>query len=273
MSITNELSLLVSSDTTQGATNKSADGAYFEVNLGTDGVKIPAKAFNTTLSVEEAVIWWTVPNFISGQNNSLQIIGPRALDAKTTTYNITIPQGLYDLSGFNTAVLRELENAGATTSPEPIVSFLADEATQKVICRLNYLASSVVFIAGSPYGILGFNLNQTLSTVAPPQNILAPNVANFNTVNYFLIHSSLTSLGIRFNNTYSQTISQVLIDVSPGSQIVSKPFNPAKVPVPELNGENKSNLRFWLTDDKNRYVNTNGENWSCRIVIKWNEPI
>ena len=41
MSLQNEISLLVSSDATQGATNKTLDGAYFEISLGTDGLKIP----------------------------------------------------------------------------------------------------------------------------------------------------------------------------------------------------------------------------------------
>ena len=269
MSITNEISLLVSSDATQGATNKTSNGSYFEISLGTEGVRVPSNAYNTQLAVEEATIWWTVPNVITGQNDLLRVIGPRASDGVTTTYNIVIPQGLYDLSGLNTAILRQLENA----SPESIINLLADEATQKVVVRLNYLASSVVFVNQSPYEILGFNLLQTLSTISAPENKVAPNVAAFNQVNYFLIHSDLTNKGIRFNNNYTQTISQVLIDHPPGSQIVSKPFNPARIPVPELNGTNRSLLRFWITDDQNRLVNTNGENWSARLVIKWNEKV
>ena len=47
MSLQNEISLLVSSDATQGATNKTSDGAYFEISLGTDGLKIPNNAYNT----------------------------------------------------------------------------------------------------------------------------------------------------------------------------------------------------------------------------------
>ena len=36
MSLTNEISILVSSDANQGATNKTSYGAYFEISLGTD---------------------------------------------------------------------------------------------------------------------------------------------------------------------------------------------------------------------------------------------
>ena len=82
----------------------------------------------------------------------------------------------------------------------------------------------------------------------------------------------MTNKGIRFNNNYNQTIGQVLIDVPSGSQIVSKPFNPARVNAPELAGTTRTNLRFWLTDDEDRRVNTNNEYWSARIVIHYLRP-
>ena len=77
---------------------------------------------------------------------------------------------------------------------------------------------------------------------------------------------------IRFNNNYNQTIGQVLIDVAPGSQIVSKPFNPARINAPELAGATRTNLRFWLTDDEDRRVDTNSEYWTARIVIHYLKP-
>jgi len=271
MSLLNhEIPLLITSDTTQGATNKNADGSYFEVNFGQDGIKVPNNAINVTVAVEESTIWWSVPNIIAGVNNNLRVIGPRASDDAKTTYNITVDQGLYDLSGLNTAILRQLENAGAKTSPDPIITLLSDDATQKVIIRLNYVDSSVVFVPNSPYEILGWNLNDTLITGGTaPINRIAPSTASFNTINLFLIHSDLSNKGIRYNNDYKQIITQVLIDVAPGSQIVATPFNPPKIDCPELIGQNKKSLKFWLTDDKNNLVNTNGENWSCRIVIKY----
>ena len=79
--------------------------------------------------------------------------------------------------------------------------------------------------------------------------------------------------GIRFNNSYNQTVAQVLIDVAPGSQIVSTPFNPAKCNAQELAGSKRTNLRFWLTDDKQRNVNTNGEYFTARIVIHYMRPM
>ena len=61
--------------------------------------------------------------------------------------------------------------------------------------------------------------------------------------------------------------------MSPGSQIVSTPFHPAKSNGQTLAGTVRTNLRFWLTDDQQRSVNTNGENWTARIVIDFLVPM
>lgn len=267
--IPEEISMIVSSDPINGATNISPDGSYFEVQLQ-DGLRIPKDALNVNISVEEATIWWSVPNIITGENDKLYITGPDTLDV-IQNYVLTIPQGLYDLAGINEAMARELEAAGAKIDPEPLITLSPDEATQKVQMRFNYATVNIDFTpTDTPRIILGFDA-QVYSPV-PTNPILAPNVAAFNQVNYFLVHSDLTNKGIRFNNNYNQTIGQVLIDVAPGSQIVSRPFNPAKINAPELAGTTRTNLRFWLTDDEDRRVNTNNEYWSARIVVKYLRP-
>ncbi len=264
-----EISMIVSSDPNNGAVNRSSDGSYFEVQLQ-DGLKIPKDALNVNISVEEATIWWTVPNIITAENDKVYITGPDTLDV-VQNYVLTIPQGLYDLSGINEAIARELEAQGAKIDPEPLLTLSPDEATQKVQLRFNYATVSIDFTPNdTPRVILGFDA-QVYSPI-PTNPILAPSVASFNRVNFFLIHSDMTNKGIRFNNNYNQTIAQVLIDVPPGSQIVSKPFNPAKVNAPELSGATRTNLRFWLTDDNNNRINTNNEYWSARIVIHWLQP-
>ena len=271
-----EITMIVSSDPDNGATNRSSDGSYFEVNLQ-DGLTIPKDALNVNLAVEEATVWWTIPNIITGQNDKMYITGPDAATGAVTNFVITIDQGLYDLSGLNQAILRELENEGAKIedagNPLPLINLSPDDATQKVEIRFNYTTVSIDFTpADTPRDILGFNAQSYGPFVTAPYNLLAPSVAALNSVNYLLIHSDITNKGIRFNNEYNQTLAQVLIDVSPGSQIISKPFNPAKINVAELTGTSRTSLRFWLTDDKNRRVNTNGEYWSARIVIHYLRP-
>ena len=369
-----EISMLVSSDPSAGASNRSADGSYFEVQLQ-DGLTVPKDALNVNVSVEEATVWWVVPNITTGVNDKFYITGPEELnvtDRLTLGYPasaqysmtvvspnvstliilnlaagmptgdfvigdefrpndgpssgilytitgittdapnlknytvsgllegnipaitgdfsrvrpggtirnfvLTIDEGLYDLSGLNQALLRELENAGAQITDGndnslPLLSLSPDDATQKVEIRFNYSTVSIDFTQPDTCReILGFNSNLYGPYATVPFNLVAPNVAQFNQVNYFLIHSDLTNKGIRFNNDYNQTISQVLIDVAPGSQVVSKPFNPAKINAPELTGATRTNLRFWITDDKNRRINTNNEYWTARIVIHFLKP-
>ncbi len=264
-----EISMIVSSDPNNGASNRSPDGSYFEVQLQ-DGLKVPKDALNVNISVEEATVWWSVPNIITGQNDKVYIGGPNTLDV-IQNFVLTIPQGLYDLAGINEAIARELEASGAKIDPEPLITLSPDEATQKVQLRFNYATVSIDFTQPqTPREILGFDAQGY--TPIPDNPLLAPNVAAFNTVNYFLIHSDLTNKGIRFNNNYNQTIGQVLIDVAPGSQIVSKPFNPARINAPELAGATRTNLRFWLTDDEDRRVDTNSEYWTARIVIHYLKP-
>jgi hypothetical protein len=365
MVIPEEISMIVSSDPSQGASNVSADGSYFEVQLQ-DGLKIPKDALNVNVSVEESSIWWVIPNIITGTNDKmyfngsskgstvtnavmgfnplntfsltngfLEILKGSTVDplpvgsfivgdtfqidtgslagfafeilsiindsTSVMSYNVTpsnvtqggglndftriraagptqaftiaIPQGLYDLAGLNQAIARELETAGARSSPDPLVTLNPDEATQKVEMRFNYADVTVDFTQPDTFAnILGFANAIYGPYPTAPLSVLAPSIASFNKVNYFLIHSDLTTTGIRFNNKYNQTIGQVLIDVPPGSQIVSTPNNPAKINAPELTGARRSNLRFWLTDDTDNRVNTNSEYWSARIVIHYLRP-
>lgn len=364
-----EICLIVSSDPDNGAVNRSQDGSYFEIQLQ-DGLSLPAEALNPTLCVEEATVWWTVPNIITGINDKMYITGPaaepeitnrtvlgfppastyamtvlspeasnlelrniaggmpigvfvvgdvfrpdsgvsngflyeiigivedtansktynvsgllegniapntgefsRVRGGGTNNYDITIPQGLYDLNGINQAILRELENAGAKIDPNPLFSLSPDEPTSKVEIRINYSDVSINFAASNtPRIILGFDSAVYGPYPTAPISILAPNVAAFNQVNYFLIHSDLTNKGIRFNNNYNQTVAQVLIDVAPGSQIVSRPFNPARIAVPELVNAKRNNIRMWLTDDKDNRIYTNNEYWTARIVIRYLKP-
>jgi hypothetical protein len=271
MMVPEEISMIVSSDPAAGAINRDPDGSYFEVQLQ-DGLQLPKDALNVNIAVEEATIWWVVPNIITGVNDTMYITGPDINDV-IQNFVVVIPQGLYDLSGINQAILRELENQGAKIDPDPLITLTPDEPTQKVEMRFDYPTVSVDFTQpNTPRITLGFDSQILGPYVGAPLNILADNIAQFNQVNYFLIHSDLTNKGIRFNNNYNQTISQVLIDVSPGSQIVSRPFNPAKINAPELAGAKRTNLRVWLTDDRDRRVNTNGEYFTARIVIHYLRP-
>ena len=122
------------------------------------------------------------------------------------------PIGLYDLAGLNRTISRELELAGARSDPDPLITLNADEATQKVEIRFNYNNVSIDFSQPNTFAeMLGFSVTPALNPLGPyplaPLSILAPDIAAFNQVNYFLIHGDLTNKEIRFNNNYNQTLT------------------------------------------------------------------
>ena len=247
MTVSHEIPMVVSSATTNGAVNKSADGSQFEINLE-DDLKIPDNAKNVSVAVEEAEIWWTIPNIITGTNDKFYVNGRDTADV-VQNYTVTIPQGLYTHSELNSTILADLESQGAKQSPNPIIQILAHTASNKIQIRLEYNDSQVDFTqAQTPRDILGYN-SQLLTTASAPENILAPNVAAFNTVNYFLIHTDLLSQGMRFNNVYNQTVAKVPITVQPGSQIVFQPVNPPRIHEPFLKGVSRNRIKFWLTGE------------------------
>ena len=269
--VPHEINILASSDPSNGASDISEDGSRFTVRLD-EPLQVPKEALNVTIDIETAEIWWTVPNILTGINDKLYITAPNVGDV-LTPYVVVIPQGLYDLTGLNQAIHRELTTLGAKVDPEPVISLSPDDATQKVELRLPYLGSSIDFTQADTFrDILGFNSQIIGPTIVAPEIILADNTANFNVVNYFLLHCDLVGSGIRINNRYSQTVAQVLIDVAPGSQITYQPFNPARINVDDLAGATRNQFRVWLTDGANRQVNTSGEFYSMRIAIRYLMP-
>ena len=259
--------LLVSSDPENGARNISSDGSYFEIQLD-EPLEIPGNAANVTIEVADATVWWVVPNIVAG-NNMMYITGPDINDI-VQDYILTIDSGLYDLSRLNLTILSKLESAGAKVEPTPLITLSPDSATQRVVLRSHYPTVSIDFTkTDTPREILGFD-SQVLGPYAiTPVNILADKSAAFNQVNSFLLHSDLTNTGMRINNNYNQIIAQILIDKSPGSQLVSQPFNPTQISASHLTGVLKKRISIWLTDDKNRPVNTANEFFTARIIIRY----
>ena len=263
-----EISMLVTSDPSAGAKNISSDGSYFEISLE-EPLKVPKDALNVNISVPEATIWWNIPNIKTGVNDKLYITAPNTVGTVVSMV-VVIPQGLYDLSLLNDTITRELELAGAASS---LISLTSDDATQKVGIIFKNANVSIDFNHNDTFrDILGYNATTYGPYTTVPYEKPAPNVAGFNQIESFLIHSDLTSRGILVNNRYTQTLTQVLIDKPPGHQLVSTPYNPPKLASQELSGAIRQSLRFWLTDFNNRPVNTNGEYWTCRVVISYLKP-
>lgn len=270
-----EINILASSDPNAGAQNVSSDGSRFDITLY-EPIQVPSDAENVTVTMEEATVWWTIPNIVTGVNDQFKVVDDGTHSGTALTYNITIPQGLYDLSGLNQTLQREIAQypGGDPTSSPSLIALSGDTATNKVEITVNYTGVQIDFtIANSCRVILGFNSQVLGPTVAAPTVYVADNVAGFNVVNSLIISSDIVSRGIRFNNTYSQILDQVLITVAPGSQIVQTKFRPPVIDESRLAGAIINRISFQLTDENLNAVNTAGEAYTARIVIRYEVKI
>lgn len=266
-----KIPFIVNSNSTAGARNRSSDGSSFEIFLD-EALIVPPDAFNVFLIVQEAQVWNNVYNIQQGVNDKIRVVYD---DGVLTTDNLlTIEPGLYDLAHLNQAVRRELANNGLDSN---LLSLIADTASGKVVFQFNATGIQVdVSVPNNFSQVLGFD--ERLIPLAGPttseeEYVIGDRVAQFNNLEYFLIHSDLVSRGLRTNSIYNQSIAQIPITAPPGSLIVSEPRNPPQIPCNELIGTKRKLIRFFLTDDKNNLIDTNGEDWSARFVLHYTLPI
>ncbi len=260
------LPFIFSSDPSSGAQNVSQDGSSFVVEFSRP-ISIPRLAKNVYVTVQSVVMWWNTHNVILNENDQIWVEYFDGVD--TMNEILSLEAGLYDLDHLSSEVSRELHQSSL---PSDLFIFTPDSASGKVVIQYNYEGVQLDFTQNrNLHELLGFDerLIPATGQTTGVQFERGDRVAQFNTVEYFLIHSSLVSTGLKINNIYSNVVSQVLIDVPPGSQIISAPFNVPRIPSPDLIGSDRKNLRFWLTDDKGQSVDTNGEFFSLRLIIHY----
>jgi hypothetical protein len=259
--------LLVSSNPNNGAVNVNELGSRFDLYFDTP-YQVPKNAKRCFLNVEAASVWWNVPNISNILNND-QFSLTYFDGFISTPFNITIPKGLYDLNDLNEAINRELVNDGA---PNNLITLIGDNSTQKTVIQFNPVAPATISIdftiSNSIRTILGFN-SQVIPASSGPISFTSDNVAQLNSIDYFLIHSNLVGKGLRIGNNFSQVICQVLLDVPPGSQQTYEPPHPLYIDCNELIGRTVSSINVYLTDNNNNLVDTNGEYFSCRFSVHY----
>jgi len=273
-SITYQLPMIFSSDPKDGAANISSDGSSFTVPLDRP-IIVPKDVKYCWVEVQQSTVWNSVPNILTGVNDTFEFTvsatPPGLFDG---TYSIVIDQGVYDVERLGNAINRGLIDAGIPATAYSF-TFIGDVATQKVLIQYNNANNEPVSINfginNSFRDLIGFD-SGTYTYPGPTidgKQLTAQNVAKFNNVEYFLIHSDLVSLGLRNNSSYSQIISQVPITEDVGHQINYSPFNPPRIPAMELIGQKRNTIKFWLTDQRNKLVNTNSEVFSVRLCINY----
>lgn len=260
--------IFVSADPALGAFNVSPGNDRFTVQFKNQ-LEIHPDARQITLEVVSAEIWWTVLNVKLGINDQFKLL----VDGDgSSPYTITIEPGLYDVTNLNSAVNRELINAGLASG---LVTITGDSASQKIVLTLGIVGLQVEWAAQTFFLLTGFNSAQLVPSIGFTTGSfseLAPNIANFSDVSSFLLHTDLVQTGILIGDREAQVIANPQITVPPGSLINFSPDNPIKIAVPQLRGTRINQATFYITDQLNRALDFNGEFFSLLLEIKYQDP-
>lgn len=249
--------LLFNSSLASGAINKSDDGSSFSLAFD-EPILIPSKAKYAWLICQSAEIWNTVPNIFTDTNDKLYY------NDSFGALVITVPQGLYSIQLLNAEINRQILESGR---PNDSIVLTGNNATQKTVITLLENGASIDFTLDDTFrDILGFN-SQIITAASANDSFDSDIEANFNTLDYFIIHTDLVNRGLKINNKYTQAVAQVLVEAESGDQILHSPNNPAEIPCVELIGQKKNFINIWLTNQDNERVNTSNENYSFRLVI------
>lgn len=269
--IKKSISRIFSSDPSNGSLNLSPDGSSFSVNLY-DPVSVPHNAVYCTMTVQSANIWYTTPNISAAlDNNTLRIV----IVGLPLPFDLVIDDGLYDLPQLQASIYSELniQLSGQTTlfTAEDLFELRGNAATQKVEILFKSVDVGFIWSVSTIAPILGFTTSSPDSGPGVPVGtiVTSPNIAKFDVFTSFLIHSDLVHSGIPVNDVSSSVLANVFIDVLPGSLINYTPTNPPIVDATELIGAKRSQIFFFLTDQKDIRLDTNDEYWSFTIVIDY----
>lgn len=260
-------SYIFSSDEALGAVNKTSDGSTFTVNFNSP-LSIPRKAVACTVELIGSTIWYNTPNIsaLIGNNVFRYIVS-------ATPESFVIPDGLYSISALNDLIQREVVNAGYAADT---IILTGDSATQRSVFIFGAVGVQVdLTLADTPFELLGFT--QRLVPLVPSTSIgqseVGDSIAVFNATESYLVHSTLAVNGIPINNGGANVLSDVPIDVSVGSQINFSPRNARRTAIDELVGNTLGSVRFWLTDQADRLVDTRNEVWTATVLLRYHLPV
>jgi len=256
--------LIFSSDPVNGAKQISSRGDSFQVTYDSS-VSIPAHATSCYGQCLEANIWYSDYNISAELGNNIF-----SFTISGGVHNITFPNGLFDLERFNDEIRRYLLSINKSVTD---IVFEANEATQKIVVHFGSAGIQIHF--GTSPGInelLGFEaVNVPVGLSVAKEHVTAPNTAKMNHINQYIIHSDIVGSGIPVNDLSSSIVAPIQIDVIPNKQIFYRPFNPIKVDMSFLIGQQRDSVRCWLTNERGGVVDTNDQPWSFLLEIVYTE--
>lgn len=240
---------------------------------------VPENAVSCDIAVDQATVQYTFPNLSVGSTTDNFVYTHGGSE-----YTHAIPEGIYALQDVVDFMNRAASSDGVGVGDDqPLFSAIPITSTQKVALgvwhqdessslRINMfqspaLASILRFYSDSIGDDLEFIASA--STAGTYEYQLAPNVATFSALSYFRLESSLPIKGVDPRGLSSLTLAVITPDVSPGSQLLYRPFNLIPHDAKGLIGAEFSNITFSLKNNSGALVSTLGESWSIVLRLSY----
>lgn len=247
---------------------KSTDGSNITVRCNPP-LTFPPNGYNFKAYLVSFDFWYTFVNISSEKNNDKFYFTNDAGDLDK--YEITLDSGLYSLDALSSAIQYGVKSLGFA---QDIISLTGDNSTGKVI--LNIKTGYAVYFKSTSLlrNLLGFTSNQAVPNsglAVSDMSQKGTNVAQFSDLSSILVHASFITRS-NFNGSESNVIAIAGPSVDVGDKQTYIPYNLIKVPCNNLKGSSLSEISFYITDQNNRALDTNSENWELSLMIEYTMP-
>ena len=247
-----------------GALLKPPNKALFNVSFTTT-INLPADASSIQVGLHSANIVNSVDNITADLYNSITFI----IDGVIQT--ITLPPGSYSACDIQKAINAGLETAYPSIQPPPTITLLANDATQTLSIRFNFVGGQIDWSESTIGFILGFDNTDTQPTnpSVDGEVIQADSSAKLNwaITNFLIICNELVGDGLPLNNIGLGIVGAVPILAEAGSLIAYEAINPLWIQCDNLVGQNISSLTFELTNERGELIDMK-EDFNFVVVIR-----
>jgi hypothetical protein len=258
--------------------SKDLNGSRFTVKLSRE-ISVPRSALDVTIECTTANIWFTQPNISPDYKNDKMYF-----KYGESLITLQIPKGLYHAEELNETVRRllsqidkpsaefNLELGAYEKFPETAIALRGNPATQKIeikmIKDLWFLVDAE--LENNIAEFLGFSADQNIDPGQFDGHMYtADNPAHINQINAYLLHGDIVKSGIQINNNAANIITEVQLTSEPGEQVNYRPYHPHKIDGNHLKQGTVDKVTFWITDERNRHIDMNGEDFSFTLTIKY----
>ena len=272
----------------EAAENLSATpGSYdkFRVDFS-PAIKIPRDAIQPTVALIGLDSFYTYPNLPNAAQLRFTATGSGTFGAASgVAQTVSFPKGLYSVAAIQGILSDYLV---ASTLSDTLLTISGNDATQKTSFVASGLAAgdTLVIDAGNTSDellvLLGFTQTDgaavtSVATVtgvagATSQLVEAPFVANFgDSLSHVNVHTSLSSGGIGLSGTSTDVVGAIVPNTGVGGQITFQAPFPLHCSCEHLRGSTTTSAAFYITNQNNEPLDTNGDHWSLQLLLSWTE--